>query len=344
MIASVVELGLLLIVCLGVAFVLGGSLDIAVLAAVIVLMARFAVPLSSLINYTAVISLIETALVRIEALLAIKALPIQGTPTLPEHFDVCIEDVTFRYANSKCPVLNELNAELPAHSMTALVGPSGSGKTTLTRLLMRHADPQAGRVLVGGIDIKSIPTEELHQLISVVFQDVYLFDDTIRANIRMARLEASDAEVEAAARDAQCLDVIEGLPQGWDTRLGDIGGRLSAGERQRISIARALLKDAPIVILDEPTASLDTESECAVQRAVDALVRNKTVVVISHRLSTIVGADRILVLEEGRVVQQGTHSELMCEGGRYGAMWAAQEQVKAWHVGEVASAQKGGET
>lgn len=340
-IASVVELGLLLVVALGVAFVVGGSLDVAVLAATVVLVARFAVPLASLVSYTSVISLIEAALVRIEALLAIEELPVQGRPTAPERFDARVENVTFQYAGTEQPVLRELSAELPARSMTALVGPSGSGKTTLTRLLMRHADPQAGRILIGGVDIRSIPAEELHTLISVVFQDVYLFDDTVRANIRMARPEASDAEVEAAARDAQCLDVIERLPKGWDTRLGEIGGRLSSGERQRISIARALLKNAPIVILDEPTASLDTESECAVQRAVDTLVRDKTVVAISHRLSTIAGADRILVLEEGRVVQQGTHDELIREGGRYGAMWAAQERVKAWHVGDPALAQEG---
>jgi ATP-binding cassette subfamily B protein len=298
------------------------------------------VPLSSLVNYTQVIALIETALVRIEDLLAIAALPVSAASKGPSTFDVRFAAVTFQYAGSDKPVLREVDMEIPARAMTALVGPSGSGKTTLTRLLMRHADPQAGAVTIGGVDVRSIPTARLSALVSVVFQDVYLFDDTVRENIRMAQPDATDAEVEAAARAAQCLDFIERLPDGWDTRLGDLGGRLSGGERQRISIARALLKDAPIVLLDEPTAALDTESERAVQRAIDVLVRDKTVIVIAHRLSTIAGADRIVVLEDGRVVQQGKHEALLQASGRYAAMWAAQERVKQWHV-RAASPQQG---
>ena len=224
--------------------------------------------------------------------------------------------------------------------MTALVGPSGSGKTTITRLLMRHADPQAGRILIGGVDLREMTPDVLNGLVSTVFQDVYLFDDTVIANIRMARPDASDEAVREAARAAQCLDFIERLPQGWDTRLGDIGARLSGGERQRISIARALLKDAPIVILDEPTAALDTESELAVQRAIDALVESRTVIVIAHRLSTIAAADRILVIDGGRLVQQGRHDELLAQEGRYRAMWAAQQRAKAWHVRLAASTEQ----
>lgn len=161
-------------------------------------------------------------------------------------------------------------------------------------------------------------------MISVVFQDVYLFDDTVLANIRMARPDASEAEVMAVARAAHCDEFIEKLPHGWHTRLGEIGDRLSGGERQRISIARALLKNAPIVILDEPTAALDVESELAVQRALDVLARNRTVLVIAHRLSTIGAADRILVVDGGRLVQQGRHAELIAMDGRYRAMWDAQ--------------------
>lgn len=231
--------------------------------------------------------------------------------------------------------LRDFSAVLPTRGLTALVGPSGSGKTTLTRLLLRHGDPQKGRVTIGGVDVRAIPPDELNSMISVVFQDVYLFDDTVLANIHMARPDASDAEVEAAARAAHCLDFIERLPLGWHTPLGDIGGRLSGGERQRISIARALLKDAPVVILDEPTAALDTESEVAVQRAIDALVRDKTVIVIAHRLSTIVGADRILVIEDGRLVEQGRHDELLARTGRYRALWDAQLAAKNWRPGAV---------
>ena len=224
--------------------------------------------------------------------------------------------------------------------MTALVGPSGSGKTTITRLLMRHADPQAGRVLIGGVDLREMTPDVLNGLISTVFQDVYLFDDTVIANIHMARPDASDEAVREAARAAQCLDFIERLPQGWDTRLGDIGARLSGGERQRISIARALLKDAPIVILDEPTAALDTESELAVQQAIDALVESRTVIVIAHRLSTIAAADRVLVIDDGRLVQKGRHDELIAQQGRYRAMWSAQQRAKAWHVRHAGPAER----
>jgi len=214
-----------------------------------------------------------------------------------------------------------------------LRGTSSSGKTTLTRLLLRHFDPQEGSVKIGDADLRQIPPEQLNARVSVVFQDVYLFDDTVRANIHMARPDATREEVEHAARMAHC-DFIERLPQGWDTRLGDIGGRLSGGERQRISIARALLKNAPILILDEPTAALDTESERAVQTAIDALVQEKTVIVIAHRLSTIAGADQIVVLDGGRIVQTGTHADLVQQkDGRYARMWAAQQRVKSWHVG-----------
>lgn len=167
-------------------------------------------------------------------------------------------------------------------------------------------------------------------MLSVVFQDVHLFNDTVMANIRMARPDATEAEVREAARAAQCLDFIERLPLGWDTPLGEIGSRLSGGERQRISIARALLKDAPILILDEPTAALDTESERAVQRAIDAVVRDRTVIVIAHRLSTIAGADQIAVVDDGRIVQLGTHSALLAQPGRYLAMWEAQQAAKIW--------------
>jgi len=220
--------------------------------------------------------------------------------------------------------------------MTALVGPSGSGKSTLARLLLRHFDPQNGHVAIGGVDVRQIAPHQLNALVSIVFQDVYLFDDTVLANIQMARPDATQQEVEAAARMAQCSEFIARLPQGWNTRLGDMGARLSGGERQRISIARALLKNAPIIILDEPTAALDTQSERAVQAAIDTLVREKTVICIAHRLSTIAGADQILVLDGGQLVQSGTHAQLLQQEGRYRRMWQAQQQVKNWHVGESA--------
>ncbi|KGA22669.1 ABC transporter permease [Pectobacterium brasiliense] len=326
-VASVVELGLQGVLILGISGVVMGAWDVAIVAAMMVIVVRFSEPLATFVSYTAVLELINTALHRIDDLLAIEPLPVHRPVDVPMTHAVTFEQVSFRYANEAEAVLDSVDIVLPEKGMTALVGPSGSGKTTITRLLMRHADPQRGRVCIGGVDIRHIPTREVNRLISVVFQDVYLFDDSVLANIRMARPDASDTEVERAAEAAQCLDFIQRLPQGWQTRLGDIGGRLSGGERQRISIARALLKDAPIVILDEPTAALDTESELAVQRAIDRLVQDKTVIVIAHRLSTIVGAHRILVVENGGISQQGTHSELLRVEGRYRALWNAQQSI-----------------
>lgn len=331
-IASVVELGLQLVVVAGVTWVVMGTLNLAVLAAVMVIVVRFSEPMATFISYTMMLELIEAALERIEALLAIEPLPQHAPACVPDSFEVRFDAVSFQYAQAETKALESFSATIPARGMTALVGPSGSGKTTVTRLLMRQADPQSGCISIGGVDIRQIPTDVLNQLVSVVFQDVYLFDDSILSNIRMARPEASDDEVNEAIRAAQCSDFIARLPQGWHTPLGDLGGRLSGGQRQRISIARALLKQAPIVILDEPTAALDTESEVAVQRAIDALVRDKTVIVIAHRLSTIAGADQILVLDDARLAEWGRHIELLTAKGRYRAMWEAQQSVKAWHI------------
>lgn len=329
---TVMELAVLLVIALGTLLVVHDGLEVAILAALMVIVVRFAEPLATFVLYSKVIDLIEAALGKINALLAVKPLPVQQPVQTPARFEVRFEQVGFSYASATTATLHGLTAQLPERSLTALVGPSGSGKTTVTRLLMRHADPQEGRITIGGVDIRSIAPEQLNALVSVVFQDVYLFDDSILNNIRMARPAASDAEVEAAARAAYCHTFISRLPDGYATRVGDIGGRLSGGERQRISIARAMLKNAPIVILDEPTAALDTESEVAVQRAINALVRERTVIVIAHRLSTIAAADQILVIDGGRVVESGTHNSLLAQKGRYFRMWQAQQSVKDWHL------------
>ncbi|WP_336234876.1 ABC transporter ATP-binding protein [Achromobacter dolens] len=326
MVAAIVESGMLAILGCGMLWVTQGSLAPAALGAVLVLVARFAEPLATFVNFTTVLALIEAALARIEELRAVAPLPqwpSQGGPAGPA--DIRIEGLEFRYAGGTAPALRDIDLDLPARGLTALVGPSGSGKTTLTRLLMRHADPQRGAIRIGGVDIRGLPPADLNRLISTVFQDVHLFDDSVIGNIGMARPEAGEAEVRAAARAAHCLDFIERLPQGWQTRLGEAGGKLSGGERQRLSIARAILKDAPVVILDEPTAALDTESELAVQAAIDTLVAERSVIVIAHRLSTIVAADRILVFEDGRITQRGTHAELLAQPGRYRRMWQAQQ-------------------
>ncbi|PIE73531.1 MAG: ABC transporter ATP-binding protein/permease [Deltaproteobacteria bacterium] len=330
--SSFVQGGLLVIVGLGLYFVLSGSLQLAVLAALLVVVVRFTEPIAILFGLIAVFDLMEAGFGRIEETLAIEPLPVEQPAQVPDRFDVSFDRVSFAYAEGDGSVFTEVSFAVPERSLTALVGPSGAGKTTVTRLLMRYADPQNGSIRIGGKDIRSIELETLMGCVSVVFQDVYLFDDTIAANIRMGRQDASDEEVAAAARAAHCDEFINRLPEGYNTRVGDIGGRLSGGERQRISIARAILKNAPIVILDEPTAALDTESEVAVQQAVDALVKKRTVFVIAHRLSTIAAADKILVFDQGRLAEEGTHTELLTAGGRYQAMWQAQEQVKQWHV------------
>lgn len=322
-VASATELALLAVAGFGLWRVTTGLLDPAALAAVLVVTVRFAEPLATVTAYTVVIDLIEAALDRIDALMAVPPLPVAMKPRQPEHFDIAFEDVTFSYAAAKGPALRRVSARLPERSLTALVGPSGSGKTSFARLIQRHADPAEGRVTIGGVDLRDIAPDRLDRLVSVVFQTVHLFDDTVLANIRIGRPEADDAAVMTAARAALCDGFVSRLPEGWQTRLGEGGARLSGGERQRIAIARALLKDAPIVILDEPTAALDTESEIAVQVAIDALVRDRTVIVIAHRLSTVRGADRILVLEAGCVVQEGRHDDLVAMPGRYRALWTA---------------------
>jgi ATP-binding cassette subfamily B protein len=213
------------------------------------------------------------------------------------------------------------------------VGPSGSGKTTLTSLMARFWDVAGGSIAIGGVDIRSIPQKELNGLFAMVFQDVYLFRDTILGNIRVGKKDATREEVIGAAKAAQCHDFIAGLADGYDTLVGEGGATLSGGEKQRISIARALLKDAPIVILDEATAALDPENELLIQQAIGELVRDKTLIVIAHRLKTIAGADRILVIDGGRVRERGTHEELMANADLYARLWEEQQHTGGWKFG-----------
>ncbi len=319
---------------LGSLWVGNATMSIAALAAVLVMVSRLMEPLSIFLAITAVMDIMSASFKRVKEVLAVVPLDVDEPQVRVGSYDVAFKSVDFTYHGQEKEALKGISVLISGQSMTAFVGPSGSGKTTMTKLMMRYADPQKGTIEIGGADIRQMSQEYLLSMFAVVFQDVYLFDESIIENIRMAKPGASDEEVKDAARAAHCHEFIERLPDGYETGVGDIGGSLSGGERQRISIARAILKDAPIVILDEPTAALDTESELAVQKAIDALVADKTIIVIAHRLSTIAGADQILVMDEGELIEQGTHKELLEKGGRYNDLWQAQLRSKAWHTGD----------
>ena len=250
----------------------------------------------------------------------------------PEGNDVVFEDVTFSYDEGKEPVVRNVSFTAREGEVTALVGPSGSGKSTLARLAARFWDADRGRVLVGGVDASTVDPETLLTRYAVVFQDVLLFDDTVMGNIRLGRRDATDAEVLAAARAANCDEFVQKLPRGYDTMIGENGSKLSGGERQRISIARALLKDAPIVLLDEATASLDVENESEVQQALSRLLAGKTVMVIAHRMRTVMNADKVVVLEEGRLVDQGSPADLMTKDGLFARMVNLQSESADWSL------------
>jgi len=253
----------------------------------------------------------------------------RGTMTAPT-FDrsVEFEDVTFAY-DSDAVALADVTFTATKGEIVALVGASGAGKSTLIDLIPRFMEPTRGRITIDGVDLRDIRLEALRRLTGIVSQDTVLFNDTVRANVAFGRADATQAQLDAAASAANALGFIEALPQGWDTSLGERGTRLSGGQRQRLAIARALLSDPPILILDEATSALDAESERLVQEAIDRLLEGRTVFVIAHRLSTIQHADRILVLEGGRVVEQGTHDALLVSGGAYARLHAMQFDRRA---------------
>lgn len=249
----------------------------------------------------------------------------------PKGHDIVFEHVDFAYDKKK--VLRDVSFTAKEGEVTALVGPSGSGKSTCARLAARLWDVTGGAVKVGGVDISTVDPEVLLTDYSMVFQDVVLFDDTIMENIRLGKHGATDEEVLAAAKAANCDEFARRLPQGYDTPIGENGAKLSGGERQRISIARALLKDAPIVLLDEATASLDVENETKVQGALSRLLQGKTVLVIAHRMRTVEAADKIVVLSDGKVAEEGAPQELMEKGGLFRRMVELQRQSAKWQLG-----------
>ncbi|MGW3974360.1 ABC transporter ATP-binding protein [Streptomyces ardesiacus] len=257
--------------------------------------------------------------------LAEPGLPEPEHSTVPDSPRIAFENVRFAYDDGGTPALDGISAVLEPGTVTALVGPSGSGKTTFARLIPRFWDVTAGRITLGGVDIRQIPTRELLSRVAFVFQDVVLLRATVRENIRLGRPEASDEEVETAAHAAQIHDVVMALPHGYDTVLEDGEGELSGGERQRVTIARAILQDSPVVILDEATAHADPHSEARIQEALSALGKGRTLLVIAHRLHTVAGADQILVLDGGRIVEHGTHTQLLEHKGLYARLWNSQQ-------------------
>ncbi|MDF0531904.1 ABC transporter ATP-binding protein [Tsukamurella sp. 8F] len=252
---------------------------------------------------------------------------------LPAPATVTLEDVTFRYSDGADPALRGVSLDVPAGSMVALVGPSGSGKTTVAKLISRFYDVDSGRVLVGGRDVAEQTTEQLMGQLSMVFQDTYLFDDSLLKNVQVGRADADPAEVRAAADLAGVTEIAERLPDGWDSRVGEGGRALSGGERQRVAVARALLKDAPIVLLDEATSALDVENESHIVAAIAKLRERATVVIIAHRLDTIAHADRIVLLDStGAIEAQGSHDELVASGGTYARFWHRLRDAQGWQL------------
>jgi ATP-binding cassette, subfamily B, bacterial IrtB/YbtQ len=315
----VVQAMFTVVLVLGVSLALGGNIGAAEVLTILVLAARCADPLLSLSDIGGKLRGARSELARLDAVLRTEPLPEPREPIRPEHHDVEFDSVTFRHGDRT--VLDALSLSLLEGERLAVVGPSGAGKSTLLQLLARFYDVDGGAVRVGGVDVRAIDTEVLMAQIAIVFQDVYLFDGTIEENVRLGRPDAGDAEVRAAATAARLDEVIDRLPGGWATNVGEGGALLSGGERQRVSIARALLKNAPIVLLDEVTSALDPLNEVAVHEGIEHLMAGRTVVMIAHRMRTVQRADRVVFLDEGRIVEEGSHDELLRRAGRYADFW-----------------------
>ena len=323
------RLGIASVIVVGTMLLVAGRVDFLVFFVYLLAVTRVYDPINVILQAIAELMDMSLSLKRVRA---IENEPIQtgSTSFEPQGYDVAFDDVGFAYADGE-DVLDGVSFTAREGQVTALVGASGSGKSTAVKLASRFWDVSSGAVFVGGVDVSTVDPETLLSSFSEVFQDVVLFDDTVRENIRLGKKNATDEEVLAAAKAARCDEFVERLPNGYDTMIGENGSRLSGGERQRISIARALLKDAPIVLLDEATASLDVENETQVQAALSELLQGKTVLVIAHRMRTVDNADKIVVLEGGRVVEQGSPAELREKpDGRYRRMLELQRESAAW--------------
>ena len=311
-------------------FYLNGSMELLVTIMMIVSGFMIYENLDGVGSFSSLLRIVDLSVDMVNQVLAIQPMDISGQDIEPKSSRIELRDVSFSYGNKK--IIDQVSLTIPEKTTTALVGPSGSGKTTLCNLIARFWDVDQGSISLDGHDVRDYSYDSLIRNFSFVFQSVYLFEDTIANNIRFGKPEASQEEVIEAAKKAACHDFILSLPDGYDTKIGEGGASLSGGERQRISIARAIIKDAPIIILDEATANVDPENEEALMQAIQALTRNKTIIMIAHRLKTVEPADQILVLDQGRIVERGKHQDLLAKQGIYSKFIQERKTAASWRI------------
>lgn len=327
---SILKLGMVTVIIVGANLLASGSINLFTYLIFLLVASRIYAPINEIFSNLAALFYLD---IRINRINEMEAMPIQeGRTTFhPKGYDIVFENVSFAYETGKT-VIDNISFTAKQGEITALVGPSGGGKSTTAKLAARFWDVTKGKILLGGQDISKVEPETLLKNYSVVFQDVVLFNTTIMDNIRIGNKDATNEEVLRVAKLAQCDDFVSKMPDGYQTMIGENGETLSGGERQRISIARALLKDAPIVLLDEATASLDVENETKIQTAISELIRNKTVLIIAHRMRTVARADKIVVLKDGSITEMGSHEDLIHEKGVYAKMWSIQQESLEWSI------------
>jgi ATP-binding cassette subfamily B protein IrtA len=330
--ASIVGSSLLVLVPLGGWLYLKGSLPLESLVLFLVLGPQLLMSMVRLIFAWSNLDRVRASNARIQDILGSPELNVTSDGPRPTDYGIGFRNVGFNYENEERRVLSDVSFDVPSGKVTALVGPSGAGKTTLLRLVLRFWEVTEGVIQLGRVDVKTLPIDTLLSLISLVSQEVFLFDGTVRENLLIARPQATNEEIDAACRSAQAYDFIQALPEKYNTPLGERGATLSGGERQRLSIARALLKDAPVLLLDEATAFADSENEARIQDALGLLCRGRTVLVVAHRLSTIATADQIVVFEAGKVAGQGSHATLLEECALYQKLWRSHSTAQSWSL------------
>jgi ATP-binding cassette subfamily B protein len=311
-------------------FALNGKMDIATMMMFVVFSFVIFGQVETISNAVHVLSMIDATMDKVDAIKKVRYIDEKGKNIVLKKHDIQFKNVTFKYDSQ--PILKKINFKINPDTTTAIVGPSGSGKTTICSLMARFYDVDSGEILIGGINIKKMNCDSILENMSMVFQKVYLFHDTILNNIKFGRPDARKEDIIEIAKKARCHEFISNLPMGYETMIGEGGSTLSGGEKQRISIARAMLKDAPIIILDEATANIDPENEQEIQGAISELVKGKTIIIIAHRLATIENADQILVVDQGKIVQRGVHDQLIKEKGVYKRFIDVRSQAEGWRL------------